>query len=157
VVFSIGDPDPALATASVKPDVVDEAELARSGALVAPGTDELALSVEVVDPRVAVAVGHVEVALWREGDACRPIERLAPRANVARLSQRPELAAFQGRLDNAVAGHVDEVEVLAVGFSTQSQAVRALRELVAPGAENLPIAAVDDDGRLGALVHVDAV
>src|SRR5262249_31042292 len=59
VVLAVSDIDPAVL---VGDDVVHDVELARIGAGLAPGLDELAVGRELVHAGIAVTVGDVDVA-----------------------------------------------------------------------------------------------
>src|SRR5438874_10491333 len=74
MIFPVGDVDPAI---GVTADVVRDIELAGIGAGLAPGEQELAVRAEFMDPRIAVAVRDVEIALRREGGMGAAVERLA--------------------------------------------------------------------------------
>ena len=73
----------------VDPDRVRRGELARPGAGPPPGRHVLARGREAVDRRVAVAVGHVDLAVRRDRHVGRVVERRLEAGRVAR-PERPE-------------------------------------------------------------------
>jgi hypothetical protein len=62
MIFAIGDIDPALVVAG---NIVDQIELSRIGARLAPGEQQLAVWRILVNAGVGIAVGNVDVALRR--------------------------------------------------------------------------------------------
>jgi hypothetical protein len=119
VVLAVGHVDPAVGIAG---DVVRDVELARIGAGGAPGEQELAVGRVFVHARIAVAVGHVDVALRRHRGVGAAMKRLP--AHVGRrlagdaegeqhLSVARALAdgvvAIVGEPDRVVGRHVDAV------------------------------------------------
>src|SRR5215212_2916212 len=62
VVFAVSDIDP---TVGIATDVVDDVELALAGTGRAPRHEQLAVRRVFVDAGVAIAVRHINLALWR--------------------------------------------------------------------------------------------
>jgi hypothetical protein len=60
MVFPVGDVDPALVVAG---NVVDEVELPRIGPRLAPGEQQFAVRRILVNARIGIAVGDVDIAL----------------------------------------------------------------------------------------------
>src|SRR4029077_9382551 len=74
VVLPVGDIDPALGVAA---DIVDDVELARIAARLAPRHEKLAVRREFVDAGIAVAIGDIDVASPRQRRVGATIERRA--------------------------------------------------------------------------------
>ena len=116
VVLAVGDIDP---TIGIGADVVDDVELPRIGAGLAPGQEQFAVRRIFVDAGVAVAVGHVDLALRRQGGVGAAVERLAAHiglgfARDAELEQdlaiehafADKMAAVIGQIDRIVGSHM---------------------------------------------------
>ena len=80
-VFPVGHVDVALRVGGNR---VQHVELSGRGAARAPALDVLAVFVEFGDARIAVAVGHVDVACGIPGDVGRPVEIIAGYADAGR-------------------------------------------------------------------------
>src|SRR5439155_1200645 len=79
------------------------AELARTFAVLAPSLDELAVLGELDDTvvgRPAVAVRDIDVAVRRDRDVARPVERVLAVARHARLADRHQDLAVRAELDS---------------------------------------------------------
>src|SRR5262249_61736912 len=74
MVLAVGDVDPAV---SIAADVVRDVELTGIGTRLAPRAEQRAVRRELVHARVAVPVGHVDVALRRERGVRAAMEGLA--------------------------------------------------------------------------------
>src|SRR5262245_26421347 len=73
LIVPVGDIDAALA---IDDAVVRKPELAGPGASLAPLEQVLAVARVLHDPGAAVAVGHVDVTIWRKRDVGGQVERV---------------------------------------------------------------------------------
>jgi hypothetical protein len=115
-------------------------ELSVAGAFRAPHLDELAVLVELDDPRVDVAVGGKDVAVPADGDVADAIERVG---TIAR-----DLLTLP--VSRAPVRHPEKT----VGIDADP--VRPHERPFAPALEDLPTGIDLDDGRLGAMEGVDS-
>ena len=74
MVLAVGDIDLAVVVAG---DVVDEVELSRPGAGLAPREQQFSIGRVFVDAGILVSVGDVDVAVRREGGVGAAVERVA--------------------------------------------------------------------------------
>src|SRR6266852_9581979 len=81
MVLAVGDVDPPVRVAA---DVVRDVELARVGAGLTPRAEQRAVRRVLVHARVAIAVGDVEIALWRQRRVRAPVKRLAAHVGLRR-------------------------------------------------------------------------
>ena len=140
-------------------------ELARRLAVLAPGLDELAVLGELHDAVVgvaAVAVGDIDVAVGRDRDVARPIERVLAVAGHAGLAERHQDLAVRAELDDdsalavlaALVGHPD------VALAVDAEAMREVEHAAAEALHEFAgrIELHDRrDSRLSAVVRAAAV
>ena len=154
VVLAVGDIDAAVL---VDPDIVEQGELAGAGSLPAPGLDQLAVRAELVDAMPAVAVGHEQAAVGRDGEAGghvegQPLER---RGRRELLAERPQRFAARRVLGGDVEVAVDEPDVV-VGRDVDAVRVGGERPL-APRADEVAVGAPDGEGVQPAAENVNFV
>src|SRR6516162_2371095 len=145
-------------------DRVRQVELASATARLAPRFDQPSVARKAMHAGVAVAVGHIEVAIGmgyhlgrmveRSGRALRqPVSDVAGVGMPAALAELQERLAIQGeRLGDRV-GAVGGVDGIADDF----QAMRVGDLAAAPGAEILAFAVKHYDRRVLALEDIDTV
>ena len=133
VVLAVGDIDPAV---GVGDDVVDDVELAGIGAGLAPGLDQLAVGRVFVDAGIAVAVGHIDLALRRQRSVGAAVERLAAheRRGLVRNADGQQHLAVGGAFAHGVVAVVGAIEIV-VGVDVQ--AVRAVEQAFAPARDEI--------------------
>src|SRR6516162_6749105 len=148
----------------VESDGVRQVELARATARLTPGFDEPSIACEAVYARVAVAVGHVDVAVGMGDHLGRVIERprralrqpvgnfAGVRMPAARSELQQRLAVEGERLRDRV-GAVGRVDRVADNF----EAMRVGDLTAAPSAEVFAVAVENHDRRVLALEHINAV
>ena len=103
--------------------------LARRGALLAPGLDELAVARKLHDARIgvaAMAVADEDVAVGRDEDRRRRVELVVAGAGDAGLAERQQELAVRAELEHllALAAHADAVGQPDIAFAIDMQAVR---------------------------------
>src|SRR5712692_11541359 len=165
IVLAVADEDPAVGGHG---DAVGEIELAGPGSRDAPGALALARRREAVDAAIAIAVADVEIALGPDGQVGRAIERirrlrdrhvvLAVIARVrggVRRAERHEQLAFRREATHRVVSVVGAPHRAVRGGG---DAVGAVGEIpLAPGADEVALAVVHDDGVITAADQEDAV
>ena len=122
----------------------------------APGHHELAGGGELVHARIAVAVGDIDLALGRQRRVRAAMERLAAHEG-RRLAGHTdgELDLAGGRASaHGVIAVIGAVEIV---VRIDVQAVRALEDALAPGAQEVALAVEHHHGVLAAIEHVDLV
>jgi hypothetical protein len=131
-------------------------ELARVGAGLAPRQQELPVRRELVDARIAVAVGDVELAPRGQGGVRAAVERLTAHVGPRRSGHA------DGQQHLAVEGAVADGVVAVVGqpervVGRHVHAVRAAKKPLAPGPQEVAVAVEDDHRVRAAVERVDAV
>src|ERR1051326_1341017 len=111
MILAIGHIDPAIGIAG---DVARDVELARIGAGPAPRQQQFAVRRVFVHARIAITVGHVDVALRRHGGMGAAMERLAAhvRRRLAGDTQGQQDLSLQGALADrmvTVVGQPDRI------------------------------------------------
>ena len=141
-----------------------QVELARALARRAPRLDQPSVRGEAVHPGVAVAVGHIDVAVRVTDHLGRVVERPGralgePVGNAAGIGVDAALTELHQRF--AVEGEGLGDRVGAVGrvdrVADDLQPVRVGDLAAAPGAEIFAVAVEHHDRRIPALEHVDVV
>ena len=153
VIFPVGDVDPAVAVAA---DVVRDVELAGIGAGLAPGEQELAVRAEFMDPRIAVAVRDVEIALRREGGVGAAVERLAAHIG-RRLSGNAEglqHLSVERALPHRMVAVIGQPERF---VRRHEDAMRPHEDALAPAAQQIAVAVEDAHRMLAAVEGIDIV
>src|SRR5262249_27264047 len=138
VVLAVADVDAAL---FVEADGVRQVELALALALLTPLLQQLALFRELQHPRVAVAVGDVEVAGGSHGHLGRAVEAVRAVALRASLAQRQEQFALGAELHDTVAAHVGDPDVI---LRIDPQPVPLVDPFATEGAEELAVGVEDE-------------
>ena len=153
MIFPVGDVDPAI---GVTADVVRDIELAGIGAGLAPGEQELAVRAEFMDPRIAVAVRDVEIALRREGGMGAAMERLAAHIGrrLARNAEGLQHLAVQGALADRVVAIIGQPDRL---IRRHEHAVRPHEDALAPAAQQIALTVKDAHRVLAAIKGIDIV
>ena len=153
VVLAIGDIDPAVGIAV---DVVRQIELALADAAAAPGHQVFSVRRVLVHLGVAVAVGHVDLALGRQRGVGAAAERLPAheRRRLAGHAEGHQHAAVERAFPHAmraVVGAEDRV------VRRHVHAVRAREHAFAPRAQEIAGAVEHDHRMFAAVEHVDVV
>src|SRR5580704_7574776 len=153
VVFAVGDIDPAI---GVGADIVHDIELAGVGAGAAPRHQQFAVGRIFVHLGIAVAVGDIDLAFWREGGVGAAVERLAAHIG-RRLPRHAQLEhylaverAFADEM-SAVIGQIDRI------VRPHMNAVRPRILALAPGAQKIALAIEHHDRMFAAIENVDVV
>src|SRR5262245_34376475 len=108
MVFPVGNVDPAVLVGG---DVMGDVELARIGARLAPGKQELAVGAILMHSGIAVAIGDVEIAVARvDGDMGAAVEWIATHegGGLAACPQREQDSAVERRSEE----HTSELQSL---------------------------------------------
>src|SRR5262249_34338979 len=136
VVFTVGDIDPAVVIGG---DVMGDVELAGRGTRLPPRAEQLAGRGELVHPRIAVAIRHVNVALGRKCRVCAAMTRFPAHVGplLAGNSNGELYASRGGALAHAVIAVSGAIErVVCVDVET----VRAVEHTLPPGAQEVSLA-----------------
>ena len=162
VVLSVGDIDPAI---GIGADVVHDVELPGVGAGLAPRHQQFPVGRIFVDARIAVAVGHIDVAVRGQRGMGAAVERLAAHigrrlAGNAELEQHlaavqpafaDKMPAIIGQVDRLVWAHMDamrpRVLPLAPGAQEVAVAVKHHHRVFAPVEAVDVVVIVDADCR----------
>ena len=153
VVLAVGHVHPAVGVAA---DVVGNVELAGVGAGLTPREDRRPVRRELVHPRVAVAVGHVEIALRRQGGVCAAIERLAAHVGPGGPgnSYREQHLALEGAMPDGVIAVVGQPERV---VRRHVETVGPTEHAFTPGAQEVAVPVEHDHGMLAPVECVHPV
>src|SRR6202163_401880 len=153
VVLAVRHIDPAVL---VGDDVVDDVELARIGAGLAPGLYQPAVRRVFVDAGVAVAVRHVDFALRRQRRVGAAVERLAAheRWRLVWDADRPQHLALHRAFARRMIAVIGAIEIV-VGIDVQP--MRAAEQPFAPAGDEIALAVEHDHRVRAAIEGVDAV
>src|SRR6202163_2516402 len=153
VVLAVRHIDPAVL---VGDDVVDDVELARIGAGLAPGLYQPAVWRVFVDAGVAVAVRHVDFALRRQRRVGAAVERLAAheRCRLVRDADGQQHLAVNRAFAHRMIAVIGAIEIV-VGIDVQPMG--AAKQPFAPAGDEIALA-VEHHHRVGAAIEdVDTV
>ena len=153
VVLAVGDVDPAIGIAM---DVVRQVEFALADAAFAPGGQVFPVGRVLVDLRVAVAVGHVDLALRRQRGVGAAAERLPAHEwrGLAGHADGHQHAAVERAFPHAM-GAIVGAEDGVVGRHVH--AVGAREHALAPRAQESALAVEHDHRMFAAVEHIDVV
>ncbi len=153
MVLAIGHVHPAVGVAA---DVVRNVELAGIGAGLAPRAEQRAVRRVLVHARVTVAVGHVQISLRRQRGVRAAMEGLAAhvRRRLAGDAEGQQHLAVERAVPDGVVAVVGQPQGL---VGRHVDAVGAMKDTFAPGAQEVAVAIQHDHRVLAPIECVDAI
>src|SRR5262245_46259859 len=109
-------------------------KLSGTGPLHSPTQQKIAVSIELQDPRVALAIGDINISLAVKGNVCRLIEVQNIVTRDSHSPKRQEDAAFRTQLQDNVCANISCPEVV---LAVDSQGVWRHKKVIGNAADIL--------------------